>query len=175
MNDMLPSSEGSCSMRVWLIASGGMLAISACAAHDGGPTSQSMTAIYSPPVRLGGNGALMFVRAPEQSRSGKSPISYQTTRRRPIVILVTQNQGVVFSMQTPGLVNCRYPDFEGADTSHFRIVSEAAFRETDRLSSRQLKRKIALSKAMRNHNQNLFRTRYDQLRQVCPNVQLEAP
>ena len=162
-------------MRFWLISSCGLWAIAACAPHDGATASQHMTAIYSPPVRLGGNDSVMFLSAPRQSESKSDSNSDQTANRRPIVVLVTQNQGIVFSMDTPGLVDCKYPSFEGEDTSHFRIISEAAFRETDRLSPQQLKRKIELSKAMRKHNQNLFRTRYNQLRQMCPNVQLEAP
>lgn len=151
-------------MRVRLIALSGILTIAGCAAYDGAFTAQRMTAIYSPPVRLGGNGSMMFIGTPEQPAN-----------RRPILILVAQHQGVVLSMYTPGLVNCPYPTFNGQDTSSFKVISEAAFRETDRLSPHQLKRKIELSKTMRKHNQNLFRTRHDQLRQVCPNVQLEAP
>ena len=91
------------------------------------------------------------------------------------MILVTQNLGVSFSMETPGLIDCEYPSFKGLDTSHFKIISEAAFSEGKRLSPEELKRQIELRNAMRRHNQNLFRTRYDQLRRACPNVRLEAP
>ncbi|WP_287004755.1 hypothetical protein [Sphingobium sp.] len=108
-------------------------------------------------------------QTPSQERSGGA----DAVSLAPVTVLVAVNRGVILSMQTPGLRKCNYPTREGEDTSHFKIVPEAGFHESERLSSDQLRRQSRAMDSVWKHNQELYRMNYEPLHKICPDVELQ--